>query len=96
MEIKSTDNWIAKANYSDKKKSKLWISAYLQNTNNYLEEEELYERLNASVLFVNNEFSEIVWIAYNGKILIDYDNVDNKLKDMIVTSAINKAKEYMS
>ena len=92
----SKTNWVVKSStYGDKKKSKLWIMVYLENTNNYNELEELYERLLISVLFTNGEFKEIVYIEHNGEEFIEEKELDDRIVEMIKQSAIEISRKYM-
>lgn len=98
--FESDANWvISSSKYGDKKRINLWISVYLENINNCIYEDieenyKQFERLEASVHFLNGEYQNIVWIMYNSN-LVHNDNVAEELKEMIVKSAIETAKKYI-
>lgn len=80
--------WNIKASYGDKKKSKLWIQIFAKN-------ESKKETIFLSILFLNGEFNNIVWIEYNGKMLKNIDQVNEDLRQLLVNAAIEESKKYI-
>jgi len=83
-----TDKWSFKASYGDKKKSKLWIQVFAKN-------ETTEETIFTSILFLDSQFDKINWIEYNNKMLKKIDQVDEKLRELLISVAIEEANNYI-